>query len=52
MKVIPVIIGASGTTPKLLRKILNDIGIETKIVELQKSAIWNSARISGKVLEI
>ena len=52
VKVIPIIIGALGTTPKLLRKRLEDIGIETKIVELQKSAISNSGRILRKVLEI
>ena len=51
-KVIPIIIGALGTTPKLLRKRLEDIGIETKIVELQKSIILYSARILKKVLEI
>ena len=52
VKVIPIIIGALGTTPKLLRKRLEDIGIETKIVELQKSALLYSARILRKVLEI
>ena len=52
VKVIPIIIGALGTTPKLLRKRLEDIGIETKIVELQKSVILYSARILRKVLEI
>ena len=52
VKVIPIIIGALGTTPNLLRKRLEDIGIETKIVELQKSAILYSGRILRKVLEI
>ena len=52
MKVIPIIIGALGTTPKLLRRRLEDIGIETKIVELQKSAILYSGRILRKVLDI
>ena len=52
VKVIPFIIGALGTTPKLLKKRLGDIGIETKIVELQKSAILYSARILRKVHEI
>ena len=52
VKVIPIIIGALGTTPKLLRKRLEDIDIDTKIVELQKSAILYSARILRKVLEV
>ena len=52
VKVIPIIIGALGTTPKLLRKRLEDIGIDTKVVELQKSAILYSARILRKVLEV
>ena len=52
VKVIPIIIGAVETTPKLLRKRLKDTGIETKVVELQKSAILYSARILRKVLEI
>ena len=50
VKVIPIIIGALGTTPKLLGKRLEDIGIKTKILELQK--IVYSARILRKVLEI
>ena len=52
MKVIPIVIGALGTTLKLLRKRLEDIGIDTKVVELQKSAILYSARILRKVLEV
>ena len=52
VKVIPIIIGPLETTQKMLRKRLEDIGIETKIVELQKSAILCSARILRKVLEI
>ena len=52
VKVIPIIIGALGTTPKLLRKRLEDIGIDTKVVELQKSAILYSARTLRKVLEV
>ena len=39
MKIIPVVVGALGTTLRLLPKRLKDIGIETRIVDLQKSAI-------------
>ena len=52
VKVTPVIIGALGATPKKLKKRLQDLGIDTKIVELQKSAIIHMARILRKVLEV
>ena len=51
-KVIPIIIGALGTTPKKLSERLDDLGIGTRIVELQKTVIIYSARILRKVLEI
>ena len=51
VRVIPIVIGALGTTPKDLHKRLREIGIETKIVELQKTVILHSARILRKVLE-
>ena len=51
VRVIPIVIGALGTTPKDLHKRLKEIGIETKIVELQKAVILHSARILRKVLE-
>ena len=52
MKIVPVVIGAFGTTPRLLRKRIVDNGIETRIVDLQKSAILYFARILRKVLEV
>ena len=36
VKIISVVIGALGTTPRLLPKRLKDIGIGTHIVDLQK----------------
>ena len=51
-KVIPIVIGALGTTPKKLSRRLDDLGIGTRIVELQKTVIIYSARILRKVLEI
>ena len=51
-KVIPIVIGALGTTPKKVSKRLDDLGIGTRIVELQKTVIIYSARILHKVLEI
>ena len=50
--VIPIVIGALGTTPKTLPKRLNDIGIKSNIGELQKTVILNTARILRKVLEV
>ena len=49
--VTPVVIGALGAIPKRLKKGLQGLGIESKIVELQKSAIIHMARILRKVLE-
>ena len=43
MRIIPIVIGTLGTTPKDLCKRLKEIGIETKIVELQKTVILNSS---------
>ena len=52
VKVTPVVVGALGTTPKKLKQQLSDIGIETRIVELQKTIILYSARILRNVLEV
>ena len=52
MKVIPIIVGALGTTPSKLPKRLKEIGINTKILELQKTVLLHSARILRKVPEI
>ena len=45
VKVIPVVVGALGTTPKKLKQPLSHIGIETRTEELRKTTILNSARI-------
>ena len=50
--VIPIVLGALGTTPKTLQKRMKDIGIETRIDELQKTVILHTARILRKVLEV
>ena len=52
VKVIPVVVGALGTTTKKLKQWLSDIGIETRIVKLQKTIILYSARILQNVLEV
>ena len=52
LKVISVVVGALGTTPKKLKQRLSDIGIETRIVELQKTTNLYSAKILRNVLEV
>ena len=52
VKVIPIIIGALGTTPKKLEQRLMELGIKCVTGEMQKTVILNSARILRKVLEI
>ena len=52
VKVIPVMIGVLGNTPKVLPERLKEIGIDTRIVELQKTVLLQSARIIRQVLEI
>ena len=48
-KVIPLVIFALGTSP--IRNCSKEIGIETQITELQKTALLNTARILRRVLE-
>ena len=51
-EVILVVVGTTGTTPKKLKQQLNDIGIETRIVGLQKTTILYFARILQNVLVV
>ena len=52
LKVIPVVVGALGTTPNKLKQRLSFIGIERRVVELQKITILYSARILQNVFEL
>jgi len=49
-KVIPVIIGATGTISKSFRKYLSNIPGKHEVKELQKTAILGNAHILRKVL--
>jgi len=49
-KVIPVIIGATGTISKSFRKYVSNIPGKHEIKELQKTAILGTAHIHRKVL--
>ena len=52
VKVIPAVVGTLGKTTKKLKERVSDIGIETRIVELQKTTILYSARIIRNFLEV
>jgi len=49
-KVIPVIIGTTGTISKSFRKYVNNIPGNHEVKELQKTAILGTAHIFRKVL--
>jgi RNase P/RNase MRP subunit POP5 len=49
-RVIPVIIGASGTISKSFRKYVSSIPGNQEVRELQKTAILDTAHILRKVL--
>ena len=49
-KVIPVIIGATGTISKTFRKYVRNIPGNNEVKELQKTAILGTAHILHKVL--
>ena len=49
-KVIPVIIGATGTVSKSFRKYVNNIPGKHEVKELQKTAILGTSHILRKVL--
>ena len=49
-KVIPVIIGATGTISESFRKYVSNIPGKHEVKELQKSTIWGTAHVLRKVL--
>jgi hypothetical protein len=49
-KVIPVIIGATGTISESFRKYVSNISGNHEVKELQKTAIFGTAHILRKVL--
>jgi hypothetical protein len=48
-KVIPVIIGATGTVSKPFRKYLSNVLVKHEIKEVQKTAILGTAHMLRKV---
>ena len=51
-QIIPILVGALGITPHKLKQRLSDIGIEKRIVELQKTTIVYSARILRNAFDV
>ena len=51
-KVMPVIIGATGTVSKSFRKYVSNIPGNHEVKELQKTAILGTAHILRKVLKV
>jgi len=49
-KVIPVIIGATGTISKSFRKYVSNVPVNHEVTELQKTAVLGTAHILVKVL--
>jgi len=49
-KVIPVVIGATGTISKSIRKYVSNIAGKHEVKEIQKTAILGTAHILRKVL--
>ena len=49
--VVPIVFGSLGAIPKKIEKRLKDIGIDTNLADMHKTAILNSARILRMVLE-
>ena len=49
--IVPIIIGALGTPSPKLKDNLQELGLNTKINEIQKTVLLNTARILRKVLE-
>ena len=45
VSIIPVIVGALGKTPKKICKRMEDIGIKTRVLELQKTTIIHFAKV-------
>jgi len=49
-KVIPVIIGATGTVSKSFRKYVSNVPGKHEVKKLQKTAIWGTAHIIRTLL--
>ena len=51
IKVIPVVVGALGSTSKKLKKCIEELGVVRSTTLLQKTALLGTARILRKVLD-
>ena len=51
-RILPVVVGTLGTVAVRLKDDLKVVGVDTLIALIQKSALFGSARIPRKVLEM
>ena len=51
INIIPVVVGALGSTSKKLKKCIEELGVVISTVLLQKTALLGTARILRKVLD-
>jgi len=52
IKIVPIVVGALVTVPLILKGYLEEIGVNTSITLIQKSAFLESARKLRNVLKI
>ena len=52
MKIIPLVVGSLGATPKKFGNSLKQIGITVETAQVQKRVLLGMARILRKALEI
>ena len=51
VKVIPIVVGALGTVPKGIEKVLENLEIRGRIDTIQNTTLLQSARILRRVME-
>ena len=52
VEVIPIVVGALGVVTKKIQKWLSKIGVEIRTELLQKTALFGTARILRRVLQM
>ena len=52
MKIIPLVVGCLGATPKQFGNFLKETGITAETEQFQKTVLLRTSRILRKVLEI
>ena len=52
VKIIPIVVGSLGAIPKKIGNRLKQIGIAAGTAQVQKTVLFGTARLLGKVFEI